>query len=98
VWEDLGTGDFGRLRGEIGSLVVGKKADLVVFDFRCLHLSTAVHLTGTLRHTGLGRDVERVMVDGRRVGEHGMPVCARRDAILVQGQKAANALWARAVV
>lgn len=78
--------------------MVGKQADLVVFDCCCLHLSLAVYLTGTLRHTGLGRDMERVMVDGRRVGEHGMPVCARRDAIRVQGQKAANALWARAVV
>ena len=59
------------LESEIGSLEVGKKADLVLFDFRCPHLYPAVNRAGTLAHTGQGRDVEMVMVEGRFVVENG---------------------------
>ena len=84
------------LEAEIGSLETGKKADLVAFDFRRAHLVPRVNPAGTLVHTGQGRDVEHVFVDGRHVVEGGMPKLARLDDILRDAQAAADALWARA--
>ena len=84
------------LEAEIGSLEVGKKADLVAFDFRRPHLYPAVNPVGTLVHTGQGRDVELVMVDGRVVVEDGDLVLADMKSLLSDAGKAADALWARA--
>lgn len=84
------------LAGEIGSLEVGKKADLVAVDFRRPHLVPDVNPIGTLVHTGQGRDVELVLVDGRIVVENGRPTLVDMDAILADAQRAAAALWQRA--
>jgi 5-methylthioadenosine/S-adenosylhomocysteine deaminase len=84
------------LEGEIGSLEAGKKADLVAFDFRRPHLVPSVNPIGTLVHTGQGRDVELVLVDGRVVVEDGRPALVDVEEILTEAQRAADALWRRA--
>ena len=84
------------LEGEIGSLETGKKADLVAFDFRRPHLVPSVNPVGTLVHTGQGRDVELVLVDGRVVVEGGRPVLVDVDTVLSEARRAADALWRRA--
>lgn len=84
------------LADEIGSLAPGKKADLVAFDFRRPHLVPDVNPIGTLVHTGQGRDVELVLVDGRVVVEGGRPTLVNMQAILADAQRAADALWQRA--
>jgi len=81
---------------EIGSLEVGKKADFVVFDFRRPHLTPCIHPVGNLVHVAQGRDVEIVVVDGKIVVENGNPVFSSSEAIMRNGKKAADALWARA--
>ncbi|MCG5241424.1 amidohydrolase family protein [Azospirillum doebereinerae] len=81
---------------EIGTLAVGKKADLVVFDTRRPHLRPLVNPLGTLVHTGQGRDVEMVLVDGETLVEGGRPVRADLEQICIEADKAARALWARA--
>lgn len=84
------------LEGEIGSLEAGKKADLAVLDFRRPHLYPAINPTGTLVHTGQGRDVEMVIVDGTIVVQDFDLVLSRIESIISEGTKAADALWARA--
>jgi 5-methylthioadenosine/S-adenosylhomocysteine deaminase len=84
------------LADSIGSLEPGKKADLVVFDFRRAHLVPCVNALGNLVHTGQGRDVEHVLVDGRIVVESGRATLVDQDAILRDAQVAATALWQRA--
>ena len=84
------------LAGEIGSLEAGKKADLVAFDFRRPHLVPDVNPVGTLVHTGQGRDVELVLVDGRVVVEDGRPTLVKMETVLAEAQRAADALWQRA--
>ncbi|MBP2296574.1 amidohydrolase family protein [Azospirillum rugosum] len=81
---------------DIGTLAVGKKADLVVFDTRRPHLRPLVNPLGTLVHTGQGRDVEMVLVDGETLVEDGRPVRADLDRICIEADQAARALWARA--
>ena len=84
------------LAAAIGSLDTGKKADLVAFDFRRPHLVPHVNPVGTLVHTGQGRDVELVLVDGRVVVEGGRPILVDVNSVLADAQKAADALWHRA--
>lgn len=84
------------LEKEIGSLEVGKRADLVIFDLNRPHLVPHGDPMGTLVHTGQGRDVETVMVDGEIVVEDGRPVRVDLAALLADADRAAEALWSRA--
>ena len=84
------------LDADIGSIEVGKKADLVAFDFRRPHLVPCIDPVGNLVHVGQGRDVEHVWVDGEQVVASGRPAKADLDAILGDAQRAADALWRRA--
>jgi 5-methylthioadenosine/S-adenosylhomocysteine deaminase len=80
---------------DLGSIVEGKKADLVLIDFRRPHLTPAFNPTGTLVHTGQGRDVSMVIVDGRVIAEDGRATLVDEAAIRAQGAAAAKALWTR---
>jgi 5-methylthioadenosine/S-adenosylhomocysteine deaminase len=80
---------------DLGSLTVGKKADVVLFDFRRPHVTPAFNPVGTLVHTGHGRDIATVIVDGRPVVENGRATLVDQDEIVAQGAAAAKALWTR---
>ncbi|MFK7762971.1 MAG: amidohydrolase family protein [Roseobacter sp.] len=84
------------LEAEIGSIEVGKRADLVLFDFRRPHLRPLTNVLGTLVHTGQGRDVETVIVEGEIVVSGGEPVRVDKMAVLEAAEVAAASLWARA--
>jgi len=57
----LGLGD------RVGSLEVGKRADLIVVDTRALHAAPALDVASTLVYAAQSRDVRHVLVDGRQV-------------------------------
>jgi 5-methylthioadenosine/S-adenosylhomocysteine deaminase len=80
---------------DLGSLKVGKKADVVLIDFRKPHLTPAFNPVGTLIHLGQGRDVETVIVDGRIVVEHGKATLVDEEEIRRDGERAARQLWTR---
>jgi 5-methylthioadenosine/S-adenosylhomocysteine deaminase len=84
------------LESELGSVVAGKKADLVVFDYRRPHLTPSTSVLGNLVHVAQGRDVEHVIVDGRLVVEDGRARLVNEDTIRRDAARAARALWARA--
>ncbi|WP_343592359.1 amidohydrolase family protein [Paracidovorax wautersii] len=76
-----------------GSLEVGKAADLVVFDGNRPHLRPHVNPLGSLVHTGQGRDVQMVLVDGEILVEHGRPTRVDMDAVCAEAEAAARELW-----
>lgn len=80
---------------DLGSLTVGKKADIVLFDFRRAHLTPSMNPIGTLVHTGQGRDVATVVIDGRVMVENGRATTVDEDRIRADGAKAARQLWTR---
>jgi len=84
------------LEDELGSLTVGKRADLVMFDFRRPHLRPLTNVLGTLVHTGQGRDVDTVIVEGEVVVSGGEPLRVDKAAVLGAAETAAAALWRRA--
>lgn len=84
------------LENEIGSIEVGKRADLVVFDFRRPHLTPKTNVLGNLVHTAHGRDVDMVFVGGELVVESGEPCRVDRDEVLRRAEVCASDLWARA--
>jgi len=84
------------LEHEIGSIEVGKRADLAVFDFRRPHLHPGPDPLGTLVHNAQGRDVEMVLVDGEIVVEHGRPTRVDMDQVVADAERAAGRLWAAA--
>ncbi len=81
------------LADEIGSIEVGKRADLVLVDYRKPHLMPVVDPVSNLIYTGLGSDVETVLVDGRVVVEHGQSTLVDEEAVLRAAQAVANARW-----
>jgi len=84
------------LEAQIGSIEVGKRADLVLFDFRRPHLRPLTNVLGTLVHTGQGRDVETVVVEGEIVVSGGEPVRVDKMKALEAAEAASAALWSRA--
>ena len=83
------------MEAEIGSIELGKKADLVIFDGNRPHLRPHVNPLGALVHTGQGRDVDMVIVDGRIVVENGRPTCVDMDTICADAEKACHELWGK---
>jgi 5-methylthioadenosine/S-adenosylhomocysteine deaminase len=91
----LGAARCMGLDRDLGSLTVGKKADVVLFDFRRSHLTPALNPIGTLVHVAQGRDVAMVIVDGRIVVEDGRAVLVDAERIRREGAAAASSLWNR---
>jgi 5-methylthioadenosine/S-adenosylhomocysteine deaminase len=55
------------LENRIGSLVTGKRADIIVLDTRTPHLTPMYHAESHLVYAAAGADVRHVMIDGRWV-------------------------------
>ena len=84
------------LEADLGTLAPGKKADLVVFDFRRPHLVPAVDPVGNLVHVAQGRDIVKVFVDGRCVVDDGRPTLVDLDQVLADARRVLDRLWKRA--
>ena len=96
----LGTIDAARALGlddQIGSIEVGKKADLQLVNLRQPGLTPAADVAGTLVYHAHARDVEWVMVDGKvlvhdaRIQVPG----ADEEQLLSDAERAAAAAWKR---
>ena len=81
------------LEAQIGSLEVGKKADLILVDFNQAHLQPVIDPVANLVHNGLGSDVKMVFVDGELLIEDGKPVSFDEPELLKDVQSRTTALW-----
>lgn len=80
---------------EIGSIEVGKKADIIVVGVKKLHLAPDLNMISNLVHYGNGGDVESVIVDGRVLKEDGVVKSTNVTESLFRGQKTAERVWAK---
>lgn len=79
----------------IGSLEVGKKADLQIVDARRYGVTPLNDAVRTLVYHGHGKDIETVMVDGRIVVENGFVQGIDEAALIKEAAKASEAAWTR---
>jgi cytosine/adenosine deaminase-related metal-dependent hydrolase len=82
---------------EIGSIEVGKRADLAVLDYRAFGLTPTLDPVQNLVYHAHARDVEAVLVDGRVVVDDRRLVNVDGVALIDPAQEAATAAWRRFV-
>lgn len=83
---------------EIGSLEVGKKADLIVVDFRKHHLTPIIrgkynNAVSNLVYAASGSDVSHVFVEGRPLMKDRKLLTADAEQIRLEAQEAAEKLF-----
>jgi 5-methylthioadenosine/S-adenosylhomocysteine deaminase len=84
------------LEGEIGSLEVGRRADLIVVDRDRPHLATGPDPYSTLVYAARGSDVRTTIVDGDVLVDEFSSMSVDREEIAAQARAAARELASRA--
>ena len=82
-------------RNDLGSLEVGKKADLTVVRLDRPHLVPLLDVLSSLVHYAQASDVESVMVDGDWVMKDGRVLTMDEDAVMNAAQQATVGAWRR---
>ncbi len=97
VLEDatLGSARAVRQVATLGSLEVGKKADLLVLDTQRIHLVPAVRIVSAWIHNGQPNDIESVMVDGQFVMRDRKILTVDEAAIIAEADKVGRRVWAQ---
>jgi cytosine/adenosine deaminase-related metal-dependent hydrolase len=96
VLEDATLGSAKAVRQEktIGSLEVGKKADILVLDTQRIYIVPAVRIVSAWIHNGQPSDIESVMIDGQFVMRDRKILTADEPAIIAEADKVSKRVWA----
>ncbi len=89
----LGSARAVRQSATIGSLEVGKKADLLVLDTQRVHLVPAVRIVSAWIHNGQPNDIESVMIDGQFVMRDRKITTVDEAAIIAEADKVGRRVW-----
>ncbi len=81
----------------VGSLEVGRKADLLVLDTRRIHLVPAGRIVSAWIHNGQPSDIESVMVDGQFVMRDRKILTVDEDAIIAEADRVGRRVWKQVV-
>lgn len=97
VLEDTTLGGARALRQEtqIGSLEVGKKADLLVVNVRRPHLVPAGRIVSAWIHNGQPSDIESVMIDGKFVMRNGRVLTVDEERIVADADGVGRRIWSQ---
>ncbi len=77
----------------LGSLEVGKKADLLVLDTQRAHLVPAGRIVSAWIHNGQPSDIESVMVDGQFIMRNRKVLTMDEDSIIAEADKVGRRIW-----
>jgi 5-methylthioadenosine/S-adenosylhomocysteine deaminase len=86
------------LEAEIGSLEVGKKADIVLVDLDSPRMMPVHRVASALVYIANGGDVDTVLVDGRVLMHHKRLLCVDEPALLAKCRAANQRLFERSGV
>jgi cytosine/adenosine deaminase-related metal-dependent hydrolase len=86
------------MESEVGSIEVGKKADLVLIDLKKPHLTPFRDVVSNIIYSAMGSDVDSVMVDGRFLLKGGKALTIDEQRILGEAQRRQDELVARSGV
>jgi cytosine/adenosine deaminase-related metal-dependent hydrolase len=95
--EDATLGSARAVRQEklLGSLEVGKKADLLVLDTRRAHLVPAGRIVSAWIHNGQPSDIESVMVDGQFIMRNRKVLTIDEDTLIKEADAVGRRIWTR---
>jgi cytosine/adenosine deaminase-related metal-dependent hydrolase len=91
----LGSARAVRQDKSLGSLAVGKKADLLVLDTQRAHLVPAGRIVSAWIHNGQPADIESVMVDGRFVMRNRKVLTVDEDSLIKEADRVGRRIWSR---
>jgi cytosine/adenosine deaminase-related metal-dependent hydrolase len=81
------------LGADVGSLEVGKKADLIVLNARRPHLVPTMRIVSGWIHNGQASDVESVMVDGRWLMRDGKVLSLDEADVVARAEAIGRRVW-----
>ncbi|MGC8817331.1 MAG: amidohydrolase family protein [Candidatus Hadarchaeum sp.] len=84
------------LSNEIGSVEVGKRADLITVDLKRSHLTPMYDVVSHLVYSANGGDVDTVIVDGKILMEGGKVLTLDEEKVLELAQRTSDDLVSRA--
>lgn len=86
------------LENELGSLEVGKKADIVLVNLKSPHLSPVHDPVASLVYSANGNDVDTTIVDGKILMEEGYLLTLDEENLIEEAQNVAEGLVERAKI
>ncbi|HYY43529.1 MAG TPA: amidohydrolase family protein, partial [Pyrinomonadaceae bacterium] len=86
------------LQHEIGSLEVGKRADLAVLSLARLHLTPRPDIVSSIVYAAQSSDVRDVLIDGRVLLKNGELLNLPEREVLTEARQQADALYRRAAI
>ena len=92
-WLTMGGARSLGMEDDIGSLEVGKKADITLVDFRQPHLQPLIDPVVNFVHNANARDVHTVLVDGEVVVRDGKTVNVDEDEVIDNANEMARDFW-----
>jgi 5-methylthioadenosine/S-adenosylhomocysteine deaminase len=78
---------------QLGSLEVGKKADILVVDTQRAHLVPAGRFLSAWIHNGQPNDIESVMIDGAFVMRNRKVLTMDEAGIIAEADKVGRRIW-----
>lgn len=86
------------IESEVGSIEVGKKADLVLIDLRKPHLMPFREIVSNIVYSATGSDVDTVVVDGKPLLRGGKALTLNEERIMGEAQRRQDELISRSGV
>lgn len=77
----------------LGTLEVGKKADLIVLDTQRAHLVPAGRIVSAWIHNGQPSDIESSMVDGQFIMRNRKVLTLDEDRVIAEADKVGRRIW-----
>lgn len=77
----------------LGSLEIGRKADLLVVDTQRAHLVPAGRIVSAWIHNGQPSDIESVMVDGQFIMRNRKVLTMDEDAVVAEADRVGRRIW-----
>ena len=92
-WGTIGGARTLGIADELGSLEIGKKADLFMIDFRKAHLVPTLRIVSSFIHNGISSDVTDVMVDGKWVMQDSSIKSINETKVIEQAEEIGHRVW-----
>ncbi len=96
-WATIGGARALGIADEVGSLEVGKRADLFMVDLRRAHLVPTLRVVSVFVHQAQPADITDVMVEGRWVMRDSRILSFDEDEIVARAEAIGHSVWSRLV-